>query len=1105
MILRVFTALFLFPLVAWAQLKFVENKNQWAAGVDFQARVPGGDLMVSSKGFSIYLIDQERLEHDHLNKHMQIDESNARSHDEPMQGHYFQINFLGGQPSRAVPTNALEGYYNFFLGTDSCRWVSHAMAYAEITYPEIYSGIDVKVASLGRNLKYDFVVQAGADATQIQLDYCGLNGLEKAAGRLNLKTALGTLTEQKPVSYQIINNQRVPVASEFLLNGSVVEFLFPEGYDECFDLIIDPLLIFSTYSGSLADNWGSTATPGEHGTVYSSGVTNHWINTTIEAKPFPATPGAFQTAYGGNFDIGIIKYDSAGTRFLYASYLGGNNNETPHSLVVDKSTNDLLVLGTTSSSNYPTTTGAFDRTFGFGQGQDTNVISYGNGSDIVITRIRPDGSHLIASTFVGGNLNDGLNIHPTQGSELVRNYGDEMRGDIITDAAGNVFIASVTTSTNFPVTAGFGNTYHGGASDAVVMKLTPNLSGILWSAFLGGFGFDAAYSIKFDADQNIVVAGGTTSFNFPVTPGAYQTVFGGITDGWIARIAADGSQILQATFTGTIAFDQVYFIDLNATGEVFCYGQTAGAMPVTAGVYNNANSGQFLQKFTSDLSTLGFSTVFGSGIGIPNISPTAFLVNECDNIFMSGWGGDVNRFGNDFNVADYWFSTTENMPVTADALQQTTHGSDFYFMVLSSDASELVYATYLGGSVSKTHVDGGTSRFDKFGIVYHAVCAGCAAGNDTGGPTSDFPTTPGSKSRVNASKNCNNAAFKFDLSSLHARFRTNNVAFTIPDFDRACYPDTIRFQNFSIGGETYEWNFGDGTSIIKPKSDTASLLHQYQAEGIYTVRLIAQDDNTCSVADTIKRVVNYFKDVIEIGEGAVLCEGESFQLRASGGTDYRWTTDNNSFQSTMASPTVLPEDSTVYYITVTDSDGCVKMDSLHVDVISKVELKWDWKFLTDCVARPVISVQNTTTVAENEMVYFDFGDGYTTDELNVTHTYETDGLYTIKIIGVHETCANEERVDLPVYTMLLPNVFTPENSPGFNDQFVVAFGDAGSTPADVGLNVSVTVVDRWGKKVFESTDYKNTWNAANVDGGVYYITLKIRELATCKTWLHIVK
>jgi hypothetical protein len=390
-----------------------------------------------------------------------------------------------------------------------------------------------------------------------------------------------------------------------------------------------------------------------------------------------------------------------------------------------------------------------------------------------------------------------------------------------------VYISSVTGSTNFPIVNGFDNSFNGGTTDGLVVKLSPDLSSIIWSSYVGGAGLDAAYSIKFDNSNNLVLAGGTTSTNFPVTTGSYQTTFNGIVDGWIARVAADGSSILNATFTGTNSFDQVYFIDLNAAGNVFCYGQTTGQMPITAGVYKNINSGQFLQKFSPDLSKLEFSTVFGSGSGngliIPNISPTAFLVNDCNNIYMAGWGGFVNSN----TSTGFWQSSTIGMPITNDAYQKTTSGSDFYFMVLNGDATQLVYSTYLGGTSSKTHVDGGTSRFDKFGIVYHAVCSGCQFGNTTGAKTSDFPTTPNANSRLNGSQNCNNAAFKFDLSSLRAMFQTNSVKLNNPGFNNVCFPDSIVFENLSAGGRSIIWNLGDGTIINQTSDDPRFIIHQH--------------------------------------------------------------------------------------------------------------------------------------------------------------------------------------------------------------------------------------------------------------------------------------
>jgi hypothetical protein len=1252
------------------RLRFIQNKGQWSKEIDFQAQVSGGRVGVSSRGFSILLLDMEALEHRHLAGHESINEATGRPSDEGVSGHYFKINLLGSNPdSKPEVANQLDGHYNYFLGNDTCQWASHALAFATIIYPEVYAGIDFRVSSVGNNLKYDFIVKPGANPEQIKIEYEGVDGIENQNDDLEIRTTVGVLNEQKPYTYQLINQDRQTVASRYRLHDNVVSFTFPDNYDECRELVIDPLLIFSTYSGSTADNWGSTATPGEHGALYSAGVTNQ-----DSGGAFPATVGAFQTFNRGSFDMAVIKYDSAGTRFLYATHLGGLNNDSPESLVVDKTTGDLLVLGISSSPDYPTSANAYDKTFNGGTTIFNRVLNTEDQWDIVVTRLSSDGGTLVGSTFLGGSGNDGLNLPKQSGGPLVVNYGDEMRGDIITDDAGNVYLSSVTASSDFPVVGGFDNTFNGGNTDGLVVKMAPDLSSIIWSSYLGGSGFDAAYSIQFDHDNNIVLAGGTTSANFPATAGSYQPAFKGIVDGWIARVAADGSAIVNATFTGTNSFDQVYFIDLDSNGDIFCYGQTAGHMPITSGVYRNANSGQFLQKFSSDLTTLGFSTVFGSssnnGLVTPNISPTAFLVNDCNNIYMAGWGGFVNSSPQ----TGFWQSTTNGMPVTSDAFQKTTSGSDFYFMVLNGDATTLVYATYLGGSSSKTHVDGGTSRFDKYGIVYHAVCSGCSFGNESGGSSSDFPTTPNAHSRFNRSFNCNNAAFKFDLTSLRANFETNNTALTMPGFNNVCYPDSIVFENHSTGGKTITWDFDDGTVLVQNDTDPRFVIHQYKQagqyhvklkiadlstcsqtdsitkvvyyfkpnitvgddakvcegngfrltasggvsyhwstqdgtfssdqqsptvwpakatsyfvtvkdsngctlkdtlnvdvtqnvhahlqtydlkngtpgynnvcypdaiqfknlsingveyvwdfgdgtipftvkdsipvvhafpkQGVYQVRLKALNPNTCNLEDLAIKTINYFQDHIVVGEDGEICEGSTFQLRAQGGNNYQWTTEDRVVISTLSSPVVKPVQSTRYFVTVTDANKCVRKDTVQVVVLDSVDAKWLHELKGSCFDRPSVYVQNISSPADDVTYRFDFGDGTGTDENEAEHLYEKDGVYSLRFVAQKKFCAFEETVQVPVYTLVVPNVFTPEGSPGLNDEFTIGFGENLLTAEEAGQKIQLTVVNRWGVSVYGSDDYKNDWDGRGLEGGVYYINIKVGALASCKGWVHIVK
>lgn len=1077
------------PLSGYADpnpyFRFIQNKNQWPASIDYSARVPGGSMSVSTGRFSYTLLDHQRMEELHERLHRGFQEvKTALKPGQMIDGYTVNVDFIGANRfAKASPFGKQDAYYNFFIGNDSSRWASGVSAFDGMIYSSLYKGIDLKIYSHGQNLKYDFIVAPGFDPSDIQLSYSGADQIYMDRGDVVVKTALGDLIEKKPVTYQIINGKRVLVNSEFVLCDNELSFSFPDGYDTCYELIIDPLLIFSTYSGSTADNWGSTATPGEDETLYSAGVTN----PANSGGTFPATAGAFKTSWGGLYDVGILKYDSTGQQLLYASYLGGSQGESAHSLVVN-SNEELVILGTTSSSNFSVTAGAVGPVFNGGT-PTTNVIEYNNGSDIFIARISKDGKQLLASTYLGGALNDGLN--PTHNS-LSANYGDELRGDIITDADGNIYISSVTSSANFPVNNSFNTTFKGG-TDALVLKLNSSLTSIVWGAYLGGSSLDAAYTIKLDKTGNLFVAGGTTSANFPVTAGVYQSVLKGGVEGWIASMANDGSSVISSTFTGTSSFDQVYFIDLNKQDEVYVYGQTSGTFPVSSGVYRNSGSGQFIQKFDHALTQLRLSTVIGSGRGIPDISPTAFLVNDCNNIFITGWGGLVN------SQEGYWQSSTTNMPTTSDAFQKTTSGSDFYFAVLTDGAGELLYGTYMGGTDSRTHVDGGTSRFDKKGVVYHAVCSGCAAFNRTGKPTSDFPTTANAYSRINESQNCNNAAFKFDLSSLRARIQTNSVKLDMIGLNKVCLPDKIVFQNRSTGGEIFEWDLGDGTRVTL--NDFASITHQYKTEGKYTIKLKAIDAGTCVGKDSTSTVVEVYKALGMAGNDGTMCYGGAFSLSASQGVTYLWEGIGNDLKSTNNVVTVSPVIDSKYQVTITDFQGCVIKDTVAVKVIPGIDLQFDLSREFACESPPLVKVKNRTD--EREETFWDFGDGTTSDLREDSHAYQKDGMYSVRLVGKKEFCVYDKKVDVPAYTFFAPNVITPDQTLGKNDTFLLLYG--GTSPDEKGMQVSLVIYNRWGNKVYESPDYKGTWAGEGLAAGIYYYEATAKEDAACKGWVQIIR
>src|SRR5690606_24667487 len=335
--------------------------------------------------------------------------------------------------------------------------------------------------------------------------------------------------------------------------------------------------------------------------------------------------------------------------------------------------------------------------------------------------------------------------------------------------------------------------------------------------------------------------------------------------------------------------------------------QTHGAYPVSAGVYSNPGSTQFIHKYDHDLSTSQWSTVIGSGLGNENISPSAFLVSDCGQIYFSGWGGVVNGFAQAAN------STTNGLPTTVDAFQGSTTGSDFYLMVLEEDATALNYATFFGGTVSTEHVDGGTSRFDKHGTVYQAVCAGCQGNND-------FPTTPGAWSTTNGSFNCNLGVFKFDLLQ-----PTAEIGLDGPDYSGLLYAH-VSFVNLSVGGTVFDWSFGDG-------ADTTAFApgHTYSTAGSYTVRVVLSDDDVCTSNDTAYITITILDPPPPtIDTVQPICPGGSVQLQAHGGHAYQWLPAPGLTDLFVADPVVTPPASTTYTVLVTDSCGT---DTASVDVV----------------------------------------------------------------------------------------------------------------------------------------------------------------------------
>jgi gliding motility-associated-like protein len=896
----------LMPATMFAQLKrgFVENRGQWPAQVVASSKFGNHSFYLERTGFTYHMRDVKGIQQAH-NKGLTPQPNDVR-----VKGHVYHVNFEGAQQTgRVEKKKASVTLYNYIFGNDPSRWASNCVAYEEVTLHSIYDGIDITTYIQDGMLKYDFIVSPHADPKQIALQFEGVDKLHLQHGRIEVHLSTGVVYEQSPIAWQIIQGEKRFIACEYQLEEGRVKYHFPKGYDTKYPLIIDPQVVFSTYSGSESDNFGYSATYDEQGNLYSG--------SSAFGQGYPTTTGAYQETHAGGdsaiesgIDMALSKYSADGTTMIWSTFVGGSGDDLPHSLIVN-SADELYVYGCTGSDDFPLTTNAYQNQFlgGANISPTGTGATFPNGTDIALVHLNASGSALIGSTYVGGDANDGINAAIL----LKRNYADEFRGEISLDNQEFPIIISSTFSTDFPTFNAFQNTNNGG-QEAVVFRLNPQLSSMSWSSYLGGSNDDSGFSLTAHPNGNYYLTGGTASNNFPVTANAYQTNFSGVVDGYVAQISGNGQSIVSATYYGANNYDQIYFVETDQAGAIYGYGQSIspGNALISNVGYSVSNSGNTLMKFNDALTSLVWSTVIGTGDGNPNLSPSAFLVDYCNRIYISGWG--VSTIGSLLNPGSHLFPLTD-LETTSDAQFPTSSTGGFYMAVFDDAMTTLEYATFYGGNTSSEHVDGGTSRFDRKGIIYQSVCAGC-------GSNDDFPIFPSDAwSATNNSTNCNNGVFKFDFQ----------LPLTIADFtfESGCVNTPITFTSNSTFAQTYEWNFGNlGTSnAINPT-------FVFTSPGFYDITLIVQHPNTCNLSDTLVQTIEIFAANGTQLPLAIVCEDETFILGSPDSpvdADYTWTPDLYLDDSTLPQPLFTAGESTTYMALI-DHGACVDTLFQNIDV-----------------------------------------------------------------------------------------------------------------------------------------------------------------------------
>ena len=593
-----------------------------------------------------------------------------------------------GSTGRSGPRglDRADGDVNYFRGIDPTAWRTGIMQYATVVYRDLWPGIDLHLADHAGTLKYEFRVKPGALPSNVRLEYGGARRLSiDGSGTLLIDTNLGVLRDAAPVSYQIVDGRRVPVASRFvLIDAARKELGFAvDGYRPDCELVIDPGIQYSTLLGGSSDDLVGGIAVDQAGNTYIVGTT--------QSPDFRTMAGAFRrTGATSNFsDVFVTKLNAAGTGLVYSTFIGGSNFDWGRAIAIDAAGN-AYITGQTKSSSFPTTGGAFDRTFNVDTCPRCGIDQY----DAFVTKLNASGSALVYSSFLGGfDIDDGLGI--------------------AVDASGNAYVAGETGSLNFPTRAGSFDTTRNGEYDAFITKFNAAGSALVYSTFLGGSLVDFPSRIAVSAGGDAFVAGSTRSADFPTTAGAFDRTANGEFDAFAARLNAAGSALVYSTFLGGSGFDSASGLAVDASGSAYIAGG-AGSLdfPTTPGAFDTTPDGSdaFLTRLNPSGSALVVSTVFG---GSSNEGASAVRVDADGNAWLTGG------------------TSSFDFPVTGDAADATLNGmADAFITALSADGSTLVYSTYLGGTQSESGAD---LALDSTGDVY-------IAGHTY---SVDFPTTAG--------------------------------------------------------------------------------------------------------------------------------------------------------------------------------------------------------------------------------------------------------------------------------------------------------------------------------------------------------------------------
>jgi hypothetical protein len=669
-------------------LSFEPNQGQTNRSVRFLSRGSGYALYLTSDEALLSLlrpsasVAKERLSPLHKTKTDDFTPTLLR------------MKLVGANPAPIVSgIEELPGKSNYFIGNNPKTWQRNVPTFAKVKYKNVYPGVDLVYYGNQGWLEYDFVVAPGADPRMIELSFPGAKKLSTdAEGNLVIGLKYGEVLERAPAVFQEVNGIKKTLAGRYILKDRNRVTFRITNRDRSKAVIIDPAIQFSTYLGGSGDEFPLYMDLDRFGSVYVVGFTTStdfsttpdslqstfaggtfdafvtklnpqgsavvystylggtgddfglgiavnplgiaYLTGQTSSTDFPTTSRAFQKSFGGgNSDGFVAKLSADGSVLVYSTYLGGSGDDAALIGPTDSS-GHVYAEGFTSSTDFPTTAGAFQRTYG------------GGAVDAFVTKLKADGSGLIFSTYLGGS-------------------GDDLGFDGTIDRFGNAYITGVTSSTDFPTTpSAFQRAYGGGDADTFVTKLKQDGSGLVYSTYLGGSGHEEPRDLTVDVFGNAYVPGFTNSNNFPITLGAFQTSFaGGNWDGYLTKLNPSGAGVVYSTYLGGSGDDFAGAVRVDRLGNAYVPGQTSSTdFPTTENAFQSTYGGGNSDAFVTKLNPKGSGLLFSSYLG----------GSGDDGSVGSGTG--VDRFANVYVLG---FTSSTDFPTTEGAFQSSFGGGNF--------------------------------------------------------------------------------------------------------------------------------------------------------------------------------------------------------------------------------------------------------------------------------------------------------------------------------------------------------------------------------------------------------------------------------------------